>query len=263
VLIAVVVTTIWWGPPWVTLLLACVAAGLAAFELTALCTRPGAPSVWLSSLSRRLLFVVPAPLVCAAFARLAPIGPSYNLEVVLMILMVVAGSLSLASGRFTLLFPGLLPFMVVSYIGLPLGALSQIQYLYGPRALSVLFVLVVVSDSAQYYTGRAFGRRKLAPSISPAKSVEGAVGGLVASALVGAFLGPLWIAGVTAAVGAALGLVLGALGMIGDLFESRLKRAAGVKDSSALIPGHGGILDRIDSWLFAAPIYYVFLRYIA
>jgi phosphatidate cytidylyltransferase len=64
-------------------------------------------------------------------------------------------------------------------------------------------------------------------------------------------------------MGAALGLVLGAVGMVGDLFESLLKRSAGVKDSSSLIPGHGGVLDRIDSWLFVAPVYYAFLRYLA
>jgi phosphatidate cytidylyltransferase len=120
-----------------------------------------------------------------------------------------------------------------------------------------------VSDSAQYYTGRAFGRRKLAPSISPAKTVEGAIGGLVAAAVIGTLLARLCLPAVPAPVAGALAFLLACCGIVGDLFESLLKRSAGVKDSSALIPGHGGVLDRIDSHLFAAPAFYIFLRYFA
>jgi phosphatidate cytidylyltransferase len=122
--------------------------------------------------------------------------------------------------------------------------------------------VLVVSDSAQYYAGRAFGRRPLSPTISPKKTVEGAVGGVVFGTLAMIFGGryvfesPAWM---LALVGAAISL----LGIVGDLFESLLKRSAGVKDSSHLIPGHGGVLDRIDSWLFAAPVYYVFVRYLS
>ena len=132
----------------------------------------------------------------------------------------------------------------------------------GRPVLMLLLVTIVVSDSAQYYTGRAFGRRALSPAISPKKTVEGAIGGVVfgtIAVLVGGhylFSSPLWILGL-------LGAALSLLGIVGDLFESLLKRSAGVKDSSNLIPGHGGVLDRIDSWLFAAPVYYVFVRFIA
>jgi phosphatidate cytidylyltransferase len=121
-------------------------------------------------------------------------------------------------------------------------------------------VTVMVSDTAQYYTGRAFGRRLLAPAISPKKTIAGAVGGFVFGGLLLAALGRWWLPAAPAPLRIALGVTVVALGIAGDLFESMLKRSAGVKDSSALIPGHGGVLDRIDALLFAAPVYYIVLK---
>jgi phosphatidate cytidylyltransferase len=262
VLLGVVITTVWFLPSWGTLVLACAAAALAAFELAGLASarlvRRGSGTPFFP-----FFLAAGAACFCLAFAVVPESGTPNALGVVLMAGMVVVGALKLFSGPPTPVHPGVLPLMALAYVGLPLGALAKIQFLYGPRVLTVLFILVVCSDSAQYYTGRTFGRHKLAPAISPAKTVEGAVGGLVASALVGSLLGSRWIPGVTVAVGGVLGLTLGVVGIVGDLFESMLKRGAGVKDSSALIPGHGGVLDRIDSWLFMAPVYYVFLRHVA
>jgi phosphatidate cytidylyltransferase len=125
-----------------------------------------------------------------------------------------------------------------------------------PRGLAWALVVVLatwIGDSAAYLTGRAVGQRKLAPTLSPNKTVEGALGGLIASTAVGivtfaAFgLGPWWI-------GLLIGGGIGIAGQLGDLCESFLKRQSGVKDSGALIPGHGGILDRIDALLFAFPV---------
>jgi phosphatidate cytidylyltransferase len=127
----------------------------------------------------------------------------------------------------------------------------------------LLIIVVVASDSAQYYAGRAFGRHPLSPTLSPKKTVEGAVGGLLAGALTLALLGHWWWPAAPAALRFGLGALLVVLGITGDLFESMLKRAAGVKDSAALIPGHGGVLDRIDALLFAAPVYYTMMRYLA
>ena len=105
-------------------------------------------------------------------------------------------------------------------------------------------------DIAAYFVGRAIGHTKLAPRISPGKSVEGAVAGVMAAVAVGSVAAP--IGGLPLARLAGLGLVVGACAVLGDLIESFIKRVYGAKDSGALIPGHGGILDRIDSWLLAA-----------
>jgi len=148
------------------------------------------------------------------------------------------------------------------YIGLPIGALVAVRRFAGPPSLFLLMLTVMVSDTAQYYTGRAFGRRPLAAAISPKKTVEGAIGGFVFGTALFVVVGKWWVPGMPAIFRAGLGLALVALGIAGDLFESMLKRSAGVKDSSALIPGHGGVLDRIDALLFAAPIYYIFLKYV-
>ena len=110
--------------------------------------------------------------------------------------------------------------------------------------LLAAFVIVWVGDSAAYIVGKRFGRHKIAPTISPGKSWEGLVGSVIASAAVAAYLGSM--APIPHAV---LGMVFALLGLGGDLFESALKRKAGVKDSGALIPGHGGLFDRVDALL--------------
>ncbi len=125
----------------------------------------------------------------------------------------------------------------------------------------ILFLLAVtwIGDAAAYYVGSAMGRFRLAPSISPNKTIEGAIGGLIAASVGGA----LWIAlfgnPLGLLEGGAVGLFLGLLGAVGDLAESRIKRSAGIKDSGALFPGHGGLLDKIDSLLFTAPGFFYYL----
>jgi phosphatidate cytidylyltransferase len=150
------------------------------------------------------------------------------------------------------------------YIGLPLGMLMAVHVLGGWRATVLLIATIVVSDSAQYYTGRALGRRPLAPAISPKKTVEGAIGGVVFGIVFVVIAGGFVLPATSLVFRGVMGAVVVTLGILGDLFESRLKRVAGVKDSSSLIPGHGGVFDRIDALLFATPaFYYMFLQTIA
>ena len=131
-----------------------------------------------------------------------------------------------------------------------------------PRGLAWVLVVIVVTwlgDSAAYLVGRAWGRRRLAPRLSPNKTLEGSIGGLVAATIAGGVCVPLFGLGISPLLGAGIGAGLGIVGQLGDLAESLLKRQAGVKDSGALIPGHGGILDRVDAQLFAFPAGWLFV----
>jgi phosphatidate cytidylyltransferase len=137
------------------------------------------------------------------------------------------------------------------------GVLPGFMVILSRYELLVLFSLIWAGDSAAYYAGRAFGRHKLAPHISPKKTVEGAIAGLIASVIAGLLIGR-WLLPATWPDLAAVSVLSATAGQVGDLAESALKRSAGVKDSSAILPGHGGILDRLDSLLFAAPVFYLF-----
>lgn len=148
------------------------------------------------------------------------------------------------------------------YLGLPLGALVGVHIFGGRGAVLLLVATIVVSDTAQYYAGRTLGRHSLAPRISPGKTIEGAVGGFVVAPIFLYYAGPYLVPVATPLVIAPLGIALVAAGIAGDLFESMIKRAADIKDSSALIPGHGGVLDRIDALLLATPVFYGYLRWL-
>jgi phosphatidate cytidylyltransferase len=121
----------------------------------------------------------------------------------------------------------------------------------------VTTLCVWAADSFALFGGMAFGRNKMAPSISPNKTWEGAITGLVASALAGAFIGQRLSADPT--VGVPVGLLAGIVGPVGDLFESWVKRRLGVKDMGGILPGHGGVMDRFDSYLFVCTAVWMFL----
>ncbi len=132
----------------------------------------------------------------------------------------------------------------------------------GHAWILLMLVIVMAGDSAAYYIGSTFGRHKLYPAVSPNKSIEGALGGLAGS-VAGAFVARLtFFPQLEVTDCLVIAILLGVLGQLGDLFESLLKRSCGVKDSGGLVPGHGGILDRLDSILFAAPAAWLYARYL-
>jgi phosphatidate cytidylyltransferase len=161
----------------------------------------------------------------------------------------------------------LLGFLYIGWLGAHLDALRELPfpahrpYREGMSYALLPFFLAWSCDTAAYAVGRAVGRTKLMPSVSPGKSVEGALAGLLVS-VGAAFLARAWFAPYLRPVDAAvLGALVGVFGQLGDLVESLLKRDAETKDSSTLIPGHGGVLDRFDSLLFAAPIVYYYILF--
>jgi phosphatidate cytidylyltransferase len=149
----------------------------------------------------------------------------------------------------------------VVFVGLGLGfalGLRTFPDEDGKDLLMMLVVCLTALDSAAYYTGKRFGRHHMAPTISPKKTWEGAAGGVVAC-VGAALLAHVWFyQRLPLHHAVVLGAIIAVSGIVGDLAESMIKRAAGAKDSSALLPGHGGMLDRIDSMLFTGPVLYFY-----
>jgi phosphatidate cytidylyltransferase len=185
-----------------------------------------------------------------------------------------------ATVLFILLSAHLLLYAKKEAVSHSLGAVVFIQ-LYIPFLLShvlllfllpfgrrwIFFVLFVVfaGDTGAYYTGYRWGRHKLWPAVSPGKTIEGAIGGLFSSLVIGVIFGKLVFtsAGITVGFLLVLATGLALVGQTGDLVESMLKRVSQVKDSSGLLPGHGGLLDRLDSLIFAFPLTYYALIFFA
>ena len=180
-------------------------------------------------------------------------------------------------GLFVVLFALLMMMLAMRYADLGAGfsrtaALTLgIIYIFGAwrtaallRAMNpwwLVFGLVVswIGDTGAYYVGRRYGRHKLAPRVSPGKTWEGAAASAVVSAIAGALALPRLIPGVGVVEALLLALAANVAGQVGDLAESAIKRGAGVKDSGTLLPGHGGLLDRVDSSMFALPVLYAIL----
>ena len=151
----------------------------------------------------------------------------------------------------------------IIYIPLLLSFLILIrQGSSGMIWIFLLLAIVFAGDTSALYAGTYFGRHKISPAISPGKTIEGAIGGLGANLIAGIVGKSIFLPDLSWPISILFFIAAGIAGQVGDLFESELKRSSGIKDSSGILPGHGGILDRIDGILFAAPVAYIFIRYI-
>jgi len=231
------------------------------------------------------LLISAAIALCAwEFSRLCPVGGDAGLSLVTVVgglawhaatigeggmavvvtvvtvAVLVRASLSKAEVRASIL-QAAWAVLGVTYVGGLLSFASLLRMLPEGRELIYLLTFTTwAGDTAALYVGGRFGRHSLAPRISPKKTVEGALGGISATVVM-AMAGSVWIwPQIGLAPAASVGLLLAIVGIVGDLCESVVKRGAAAKDSGKLIPGHGGVLDRLDSLMFACPALYVLVR---
>ena len=253
VLIPAVLALLVWGPTWAFALLAALAAGAALWEFLAMMSgagwrmpRAAALLLFLAAVASAEAGSAPALLACAAATLLVlPTLVLFGRTPEPVLLHSSAGSV-----------------FATLYVGSGAAAMVGLRSL-GWKPVLLLLLVVWAGDSAAYYVGRRWGKRRLAPVVSPKKSWEGfwgqIGGGVLAAAAVSAAYGsgPQGVA-----LGAGLGALLSAAAVTGDLVESTFKRSLSVKDSGGLLPGHGGLLDRLDSILYTAPLAWVALRFL-
>jgi phosphatidate cytidylyltransferase len=158
---------------------------------------------------------------------------------------------------------------LLGYIMLPFIFITKISFGvndYNPKIIIGLFILVWTNDTFAYIVGKSIGKNKLFEKISPKKTIEGFFGGIVFAVLAGFLISKYYIrpnpefSEKSILIWVSIAVIVGVMGTIGDLIESKFKRIAGVKDSGAIMPGHGGILDRLDSVIFVAPIIFLFYK---
>jgi phosphatidate cytidylyltransferase len=246
VLIPIVVWVVWAGPAWLFRSVVVILSGAAAWELVRLFEQAGRAR-------RPGLAALCAAAVTASFV--VPGAPVAALAVTTVLILVSSLSTS-GPGASEGATVGL---ACLSYVGVLMGHALLLQQLPHGRPL-ILFLLVVTwaGETAAYAVGSVLGRHRLAPRISPGKTIEGAAGQVAASVAAAIAMGGL-VPGWSHAEAAGAGFALGMVGQVGDLTESGIKRSVGAKDAGNLIPGHGGLLDRIDGLLFNTPtlFYYV------
>ena len=190
-------------------------------------------------------------------------SPLQNLSSTILGIIYVAGFFGTFIGLRELFIPFDFPashFFTADVISLP-QTLDKI-YSWGGYTIISVFVMIWICDSAAYFGGRLFGKHKLFVRISPNKTWEGAVFGFIFAIATAVAMKYILLDYLSVESAVVLGFIVGVFGQIGDLVESMFKRDAGVKDSSALIPGHGGALDRFDSLLFVAPLVYLYLDFV-
>ncbi len=249
--IPILVALVAWGPLWLFMAVVLLFTTGAQLELYRMFAAAGVEA-------DRGAGLVLGALVVLAFGAERPV--LLPLALSLAVIVAVALGLRRDAGSEGAWAGVTLTLLGVCYCAWLLGHAIWVRALPDGRALT-FFVLAVTwsGETAAYFAGRRFGRRPLAPRLSPGKTVEGGVAQLIASVVVALASAPL--VPLLPVEAAALGMLLGVVGQVGDLSESFLKRSAGAKDAGHLIPGHGGLLDRLDSLLFNVPALYYWLYF--
>jgi phosphatidate cytidylyltransferase len=263
--IPVLLYTVWSQSPYFFVALTAIAALLALNEFYGLAGKfdckpqvvagyAAALVVLASFLFDKPSLAVAAVMALSILSLAVALGSSNELKDSLM---------SVSSTMFGVVYVALLPGCLIGVRMLPDAITDLTAPHLASKLLTMFFAMVMMTDTGAYYVGRTLGRHKLAPRISPGKTIEGAIGGFVMAVVTGALCKVIFFHEIALTHAIALGAAIGLVGQIGDLAESMLKRGAGVKDSGNLLPGHGGMLDRIDSILFCAPLLYYYARLLA
>ncbi|HEV2298714.1 MAG TPA: phosphatidate cytidylyltransferase [Candidatus Acidoferrales bacterium] len=265
ILIPLVVVVVYWGPSWLVAVLAALVALLALFEFFKLSAQMGlrAFRLWTMICAAGLFYaqwVAGGADVYRLSSHLELVhgvaGAAALIETILLAFIFGAAAIGIASRK---PLADVLPGISASSGGLLMIALP-FSYLVrmdsrprvGPVLVLFTLALIWVGDSLAYFVGKSIGRVKMAPALSPGKTWEGAAGNVLGSLLVG--LAFAWWQGGNVTPWLVIAVLANVAGQVGDLVESAYKRGAGAKDSGALLPGHGGMLDRIDSLILAAPV---------
>ncbi len=266
-LIPLPVAAIWFGEPWFTILVA-IFGVLAAFEFYRLGSNTSfSPATYLGLIFTLFFIISRNPdLLSRLETSLDPALISLLILVAALVLIIIWIMLRRQKGGVTASWAWSIGGIL--YVGWLLGHVVSLRGLADGRSW-VFFILLatVASDTAAFFIGRAIGRHRLAPEISPNKTWEGATAGVIGAVIFSLLFppaelfsatNPLHIHGFSYGEAILLGALVSIFGQLGDLAESLLKRKTGVKDSGNLLPGHGGVLDRLDSILFAGAVVYYF-----
>ncbi len=239
------------APDWLFTALIALLTGLALYEIACMTAARGAG---------RVALLTVAALLPAAAVFLAP-GPFIIVPEFTFIGTALMMSLMWVHGTQTAPHGAALTAIGAVYVGALFPYFALLRNRPGGVALTILMLLLVVAtDSAAYFAGRSIGRTRLAPRVSPNKTVEGAIGGLLAALAAGLALWPIFVPSWDLAAVMTISIAVSLLAQVGDLIGSALKRATGVKDSGWIFPGHGGLLDRTCSLVFAAAFTYYYSR---
>jgi phosphatidate cytidylyltransferase len=269
ILIPLVVAAIWWGPNWLIAAISAFVGIIAMLEFFSIAARQGVQAyrLWSCLAAAAIIGQQWYASRMASISRLGDLldrSPKLTLEFVLFAFVLGVAVIALGTRAS---ISDVLPSISVSIAGLifvvlPFSAVVRLHGvdLLGPRLLLFTVVLVWVGDTAAYFVGRSIGRWKMAPSISPNKTWEGAGANFLGALFVAAVFG-YWT-GIQPAHMLAMAAVGSVAGQLGDLFESAWKRSAGVKDSGSILPGHGGMLDRIDALILAAPAVWYYFEWV-
>jgi phosphatidate cytidylyltransferase len=269
ILIPVVMVLIWWGPPWLVAIVAALVAIAAMLEFFSIAARLGfrAYRLWSCVVAAGIFGQQWYASRIASINRLGDLldrSPKITLDMVLFGFVLGVAVIALGSRReLAEVLPSILATAAgIFFVVLPFSAVVRLHGVdvWGRWLLLFTVVLVWVGDTAAYFVGRGIGRWKMTPQISPNKTWEGALANFLGALFVAAVFG-YWTNFPPAHMLAMAG-VASVAGQIGDLFESSWKRSAGVKDSGTILPGHGGMLDRIDALILAAPAVWYYFEWV-